>query len=152
MKIPAFLSKLPELVLWPVFWIGRALSKIWFTIFGRVSWSPPNWFSKGRSAWTGFSDSRPRTTASLLIAILLLSCGSIWTWKWYQSRPKPHRVSATIAAIPVTKLDKELQYPPLVIRFSDPAARLEDLKKPSLTGVRLSRKLPAPGPGVRTGN
>ncbi len=141
MKIPAFLSKLPELVLRPVFWIGRALSKIWFTIFGRVSWSPPNWFSKGRSAWTGFSDTRPRTTASLLIAVLLISCGSIWTWKWYQSRPKPHRVSATVAAIPVTKLDKELQYPPLVIRFSDPAARLEDLKKPSVTGVRLEPQI-----------
>jgi alpha-2-macroglobulin len=141
MKIPAFLSKLPELVLRPVFWLGRALTSIWFAIFGRVSWSPPNWFSKGRSAWTGFSDSRPRTTASLLIAVLLISCGSIWTWKWYQSRPKPHRVSATIAAIPVTKLDKELQYPSLVIRFSDPASRLEDLKKPSLTGVRLEPQI-----------
>jgi len=141
MKIPASLSKLPELILRPVVLLGRGLAKIWFVIFGRLSWSPPHWFSKSHSAWTRFSDSRPRTTASLLIAIFLISCGSIWTWKWYQSRPKPHRVSATVAAIPVTKLDKELKYPPLTIRFSDPAAKLEDLKQPSLSGVRLEPKI-----------
>src|SRR5262249_27519094 len=137
MKIPAFLSKLPNLVLRPLVLLGKGLAKIWFALFGRVSWSPPGWFSK----WSRFSGSRPRTTASILIAILLIICGSIWTWKWYQSRPKPHRVSATIAAIPTTKLDKELQYPPLVIRFSDPAARLEDLKKPSLEDVRLEPQI-----------
>ncbi|HST30423.1 MAG TPA: alpha-2-macroglobulin [Chthoniobacterales bacterium] len=141
MKMPAFLSKVSELVLSPVFWLGRALASIWFAIFGHVSWSPPSWFSKGHSAWSGFSTSRPRTTASILIAALLITCGSIWSWKWYQNRPKPHRVSATISAIPVTKLDKELQYPPLVMRFSDPAARLEDLKKPSLTGVKIEPQI-----------
>ena len=137
MKVPAALSKLSEFILRPVFWVGRALANIWFAIFGRISWNPPLWFSKGRSAWAGFSTSRPRTTASILIAALLITCGSIWTWKWYQSRPKPHRVSAIVSSIPVTKLDKELQYPPLVIRFSDPAARLEDLKKSSLTGIKI---------------
>ncbi len=137
MKIPASLSKLSELVLRPVFWIGRALTKTWFAIFGSVSWSPPDWFSRTHSSWTRFSDNRPRTTASVLIAVLLVCCGSIWTWHWYQARPKPHRVSATVAAIPVTKLERDLQYPPLVVRFSDPAARLEDLKKPSVEGVRL---------------
>src|SRR5205807_7496186 len=31
--------------------------------------------------------------------------------------------------------------PPLVVRFTDPAARLEDLKKPSLQGVRLEPQI-----------
>jgi uncharacterized protein YfaS (alpha-2-macroglobulin family) len=141
MKIPALLSKLPDLILRPLVLLGRGVAEVWFAIFGRFSWSPPGWFSQSRSTWTGFSDSRPRTTASILIVIFLVSCGSIWTWKWYQSRPKPHRVSATVEAIPVTKLDKELKYPPLVVRFSDPAARLEDLKKPSLEGVRLEPQI-----------
>src|SRR6266849_6011354 len=43
--------------------------------------------------------------------------------------------------IPVTKLEKELKYPPLIVRFSDPAARLEDLKKLSLQGVRLEPQI-----------
>jgi len=141
MKIPASLSKLLQLLLRPIFWLGRLLSKICFAIFGRISWNPPGWLSRGEAAWSRFGNSRPWTNASIVIAVLLIICGSIWTWKWYQSRPKPHRVSASVVAIPVTKLDKELQYPPVVIRFSDPAARLEDLKKPSLTGVRLEPKI-----------
>jgi len=141
MKIPAFLSKLPELVLLPVAFVGKGLAKIWLTIFGSISWSPPTWFSRSRSTWTRFSESRPVATASILIAIFLIPCGLMLGWKWCQSRPKPHRVTATVEAIPVTKLEKDLKYPPLVIRFSDPAARLEYLKKPSLEGVRLEPQI-----------
>ena len=137
MKIPASLSELREFILWPMGALGRFVTKIWLAIFGRVAWTPPHWFSAG----SDFSGNRPRTTASILIAVFLVTCGSIWTWKWSQAQPKPHRVSATVAAIPVTKLDKELQFPSLVVRFSDPAARLEDLKKPSLEGVRLEPQI-----------
>src|SRR6266404_1789784 len=137
MKIPASLSKLREFILWPLGVLGRFVTKIWLAIFGRVAWTPPRWFS----AWSDFSGNRPRTTASILIAAFLITCGSIWTWKWYQAQPKPHRVSATVPAIPVTKLDRELQFPPLIVRFSDPAARLEDLKKPSLEAVHLQPQI-----------
>ena len=47
-------------------------------------------------------------------------------------RPKPHLVTAQVAPIPVTPLEKELKFPPLTIEFSEPAARLEDLKNPAL--------------------
>ncbi|HJT45949.1 MAG TPA: MG2 domain-containing protein, partial [Chthoniobacterales bacterium] len=142
MKIPAFLSKLSELVFRPIFWFGRLLAKIWAAIFGRISWTAPTWLSRTNTAWSNFGNARPWTNASIVMAVLLIVCGSIWGWKWYQSRPKPHRVSANVSTIPVTKLDKELQYPPLIIKFSDPAARLEDLKKPSLTGVKLEPSIP----------
>src|SRR5436309_1322789 len=122
MKIPASLSNLLQFLLRPVFWLGRLISKICFAIFGRVSWSPPSWLSRGDAAWSQFGNTRPKTNAALVIAVLLIICGSLWTWNWYQSRPKPHRVSASVVAIPITKLDKELLYPPLVIQFSDPAA------------------------------
>jgi uncharacterized protein YfaS (alpha-2-macroglobulin family) len=72
-----------------------------------------------------------------VLAILLISCGGAWTWKWYSHLRKPKRVSAQIVPIEVTKLDKELKFPRLVVRFSESAARLEDLKKPSVQGVRL---------------
>ena len=137
MKTPAFLSKLPDLIIRPFVLLGKMVAKTWFAVFGRVSWSPPHWFSQSRTAWMRFSEANPRITAAGLIAIFLVSCGASWTWNWYQNRPKPHRVSVSIVAIPVTKLEKELKYPRLIVRFSDPAARLEDLKKPSLQGVRL---------------
>src|ERR1700730_9836122 len=141
MKTPAFLSKLPDLVIRPFALLGRIVARIWFVVFGRLSWSPPAWFSQSRTAWTRFSEANPRTPACALIAISLLCCGTAWTWNWYQHRPKPHRVSATVEAIPVTKLENELKYPSLIVRFSDPAARLEDLKKPPLEGVRLEPQI-----------
>lgn len=141
MKIPAALSKLGDVILRPLFWLGRLLAKIWFAVFGRLSWNPPTWLSRGNEAWSRFGNNRPWTNASVVLGLLLVIYGSLWTWNWYQSRPKPHFVSASIQSVPVTKLEKELQYPPLVIRFSDPAARLEDLKKPALTGVRLEPQI-----------
>ena len=141
MKTPAFLSKLPDLIIRPFVLLGKIVAKTWFAVFGRVSWSPPHWFSQSRTAWMRFSEANPRITAAGLIAIFLVSCGASWTWNWYQNRPKPHRVSVSIVAIPVTKLEKELKYPQLIVRFSDPAARLEDLKKPSLQGVRLEPQI-----------
>jgi len=76
-----------------------------------------------------------------VLAILLISCGGAWTWEWYSHLPKPKKVSATIVPIEVTKLEKELKFPRLVVRFSESAARLEDLKKPSVQGVRLEPQL-----------
>src|SRR2546423_12150236 len=141
MKMPASLSKLPDLIIRPFVFLGRIVAKIWFAVFGRLSWSPPAWFSQSRATWTRFSEANPRITAAGLIAIFFLSCAVAWTWNWYEHRPKPHRVSASIGGIPVTKLENELKYPPLIVRFSEPAARLEDLKKPSLQGVRLEPQI-----------
>ncbi|MFN2508967.1 MAG: alpha-2-macroglobulin [Chthoniobacterales bacterium] len=69
--------------------------------------------------------------------MVIFLAGSIWTWRWYERQPKPHKVSAFVAPIPVTPLDKELKFPPLVVEFSEPAARLEDLNKPAPAHVRL---------------
>jgi len=46
-------------------------------------------------------------------------------------------LSVKVVPIEVTKLEKELKFPRLVLYFSESAARLEDLKKTSLQGVRL---------------
>jgi uncharacterized protein YfaS (alpha-2-macroglobulin family) len=75
--------------------------------------------------------------ASAVLAILLISGGGAWTWKWYSHLPKPKKISAKIVSIEVTKLEKELKFPRLVMYFSESAARLEDLKKPAVQGVRL---------------
>ncbi|HEX8280777.1 MAG TPA: MG2 domain-containing protein, partial [Chthoniobacterales bacterium] len=65
----------------------------------------------------------------------------MWTWQWYQRQPKPRKVHATLAAIPVTPLAEKLSFPPLHITFSEPAARLEDMQQPALRRVRLEPSL-----------
>jgi uncharacterized protein YfaS (alpha-2-macroglobulin family) len=117
--------------------IAHALRRFAEVLFGNVSWRPPGWLSGALAACNRLGRAHPRGVASAVFVIFLLSCGGAWTWKWYSHLPKPKRVSAKIVPIEVAKLDKELKFPRLVIYFSESAARLEDLKKPSVQGVRL---------------
>ena len=89
-----------------------------------------------------FRRRRPFLTAGAVLLIFLLASGSLWTWRWYQRQPKPHMVSAQVAPLPVTPLEKELKFPPLSIEFTESAARLEDLKNPALQHVRLDPAMP----------
>jgi hypothetical protein len=106
-------------------------------VFGNVSWRPPHWWSRGRDAWDRLERAYPRAIAPVIIALFALFCAAAWTSHWYEHRPQPRRVSVKIAPIEVTKLEKELKFPPLVLNFSESAARVEDLHKPSLQGVAL---------------
>jgi len=119
----------------------QGISRILGSIFGNFSWRPPHWLSRIGAGCARFARVHPRLIAPALIAFLLFACGTAWTWHWYQHRPKPYRVRATIAQLPVTKLQKELKFPPLIVYFSDHAARLEDLQKRSLSGVHLNPQI-----------
>ena len=141
MNTSALTTRLLHLAARPFVLLLGFLKKVALAVFGRVQWSPPRWASQSRAAISGFNRAHPLITASGIIAILLLSCGAAWTWHWYQHRPKPRYVSVKIEPIPVTKLEKDLTFPTLDLRFSDSAARLEDLKKTSLPGVRLDPPL-----------
>ena len=121
--------------------IARALRRFVELIFGNISWRPPGWLSRSLDGCSRFGRAHPRLIASGMIAILLISFGGAWTWKWYSHLPKPRKVSAKIVPVEVTKLEKDLKFPRLVVYFSESAARLEDLKKSSLTAVRLEPHL-----------
>ena len=127
--------------LWPFIrpfaWFARLLRKIARTTLGQLSWTPPLWLQRGFTRIHLYRRRRPFVFAGGVLLVLLLASGSLWTWKWYQRQPKPHTVSAQIAPIPVTPLDKELKIPPLSVEFSESAARLEDLKNPTVQHVRL---------------
>ena len=137
MNTPELLSKLNK----STSRIARALRRFVELIFGNISWRPPGWLSRSVDGCSRFGRAHPRLIASGVIAILLISCGGAWTWKWYSHLPKPRKVSAKIVPVEVTKLEKELKFPRLVVYFSESAARLEDLKKPSVQGVRLEPHL-----------
>src|SRR4029077_4586248 len=117
--------------------LGAALRQLPRQLFGNLSYRPPNWLGSAASKWQRIERGHPRLVTSTIIGIFLIACAGAWTWNWYQHLPKPKRVSVKVQPIEVTKLEKELKYPRLVIYFSEPAARLEDLKKASLQGVRL---------------
>src|SRR6476661_8805998 len=134
----------------PFLFLLTFLKRVALAVFGRLQWSPPGWLSRTGAAFSGFNRAHPLTTAIGIIAILLLACGSVWTWHWYQHRPKPRYVKVMVEAVPVTKLEKDLKFPTLDIRFSDSAAPLQDKDKPNLQGVRLDP--PSPGKWMWAGD
>ncbi|MEY2543768.1 MAG: alpha-2-macroglobulin, partial [Verrucomicrobiota bacterium] len=137
MKTPAPLSNATK-------WLAHAATfarRIPGQIFGDISWRPPRWLSRTGENWTRLERAHPRVIAVAMITIFLISCAGAWTWNWYSHLPKPRRVSVKIVPVDVTRLEKELKFPRLVVYFSESAARLEDLKKPSVQGVQLQPQL-----------
>src|SRR4030095_1979310 len=148
MNTPELLSRLTK----SVSRIARALRGFTELIFGNISWRPPSWLSRTLNGCNRFGRAHPRLVASAVLAILLISCGGAWTWKWYSHLPKPRKVSAKIVPVEITKLEKDLKFPRLVVYFSESAARLEDLKKPSVKGVRLAPQLKRASPRGQGGS
>src|SRR6266704_1553576 len=141
MNTSTLITQALQLAARPFLLLFRFLKRVALAVFGRFQWSPPRWLSQIRAAFSNFNRTHPLITASGIIAIFLLSCGTAWTLHWYQHRPKPRYVKVIIEAVPVTKLEKDLKFPTLDIRFSDSAARLEDKDNTDLQGVRLDPPL-----------
>ena len=137
MKTPAPLS---NAIKWVASAAGRA-RRFPEQIFGDISWRPPRWLSRCGENWSRLEYAYPRLIAPAIITIFLISCAGAWSWNWYSHLPKPRRVSVKIAPVEVTKLEKDLKFPRLVVYFSESAARLEDLRKPSVQGVQLQPQL-----------
>src|SRR6476660_5297851 len=125
------------LVIRPFAWLARWLRKIFRTAFGQLSYRPPYWLQRGFTKVVIYRRGHPVLAAVIVLLAFLIASGSVWTWRWYQRLPKPHKIYATVAPIPVTPLEKELKFPSLAIEFSESAARLEDLKNPTVQHVRL---------------
>src|SRR5438874_1180637 len=137
MKTPALLSKAIKSIVS----IAERARHIPDQIFGNISWRPPRWMSRAGEDWNRLERTYPRLIAPAIIAIFSLACAGAWTWNWYSHLPKPRRVTVKIVPVEVTRLEKELKFPRLVVYFSESAARLEDLKKASLQDVRLEHQV-----------
>jgi alpha-2-macroglobulin len=133
MKTPELLSKTMKRLSSVAAFVRRVPGQI----FGNVSWQRPRWLSRIGDSWDRLERTHRRVIALAIVGVFLICCAGAWTWNWYSRLPKPRRVTARVEAIPITKLEKDLKFPQLNIHFSEPAARLEDLKKQSLQGVRI---------------
>src|ERR1044071_7871008 len=107
MNASALVTRLNQLIVRPFVLVWAFRKKVALPVFGRLQWSPPLWLTRSRD----FKRAHPRIEASGIVTILLLLCGAAWTLHWYQHRPVPQKVTATIVSPPVTKLEKELKYP-----------------------------------------
>jgi uncharacterized protein YfaS (alpha-2-macroglobulin family) len=110
-------------------------------LFGSFSWKPPRWLSRTSRISSEFARLHPRITLLAILTLFFAASGASATLHWYKQRPKPYRVTVEVAPIPVTPLEKDLSFPALVLTFSESTAALEDLKKPSMAGVRLDPSL-----------
>ncbi|HYR21822.1 MAG TPA: alpha-2-macroglobulin [Chthoniobacterales bacterium] len=137
MKTPAPLSKAFASIALAAAFLGRIPGQI----FGNISWRPPRWLTRIGESWSRLERAYPRLIAPGVLTIFAVLCASAWTWHWYSHLPKPHRVTAKITPIEVTKLEKDLKFPRLAVYFSESAARLDDLKKPAVGGVELQPHL-----------
>ena len=121
--------------------LGAASRRLLRSLLGNLSYRPPAWLGAIAAGWQRVENAHPRLIAPTIVGIFLVSCAGAWTWNWYQHLPKPRKVSAKVQPIQVTKLEKELKFPALVIYFSEPAARLEDLNKATIQGPRLDPQI-----------
>src|SRR5678815_4524114 len=118
--------------------VVHTITRALHALIGDISWRPPGWLQRCYSTCRRHQ----RLSVASLLAVVLVASAGVWTWRWYERKPRPHRVITTVAPVPVTPLEKTLRFPPLRISFNESAARLEDLQQPSLRRVQLSPALP----------
>jgi uncharacterized protein YfaS (alpha-2-macroglobulin family) len=138
MNTPALLSQVARLITRFVAFCRRIPRQI----LGEIAWQRPHWLRRISERWAILENDYSRVIVSAILAVFAVSCAGAWTWNWYSHLPKPQRVTVRVGEIPVTKLEKDLKFPQLNLFFSAPAARLEDLKKTSLQGVRIEPQIP----------
>jgi alpha-2-macroglobulin len=120
----------------------RNLSRV---AFGELHWSPPAWVrSAGDAArrLRALVRARPRRSAGILAAALLVTLASVLGWHWYQSLPKPLEFSVTVAAPERTciECDPPGKPNPVVLNFTGSVAPLEVSGKvidPAKAGVSI---------------
>jgi len=99
--------------------------KLLHVLVGEIHWRPPGW-----CRWIA--------SHRLLLLLVLLLLGAGWRLNdWWQHRPRPKQIIATVQPIEVTPLRDKLEPQPLRIEFSESAAPLAAMDKPVKTGIQL---------------
>ena len=128
---------------------ARSVGWLLAPIFGKLSWNAPPW-----AAWSGVkmgnasraAVANPRRALLLLIALLAFVAGGMWSYQWWQARPKPLEVALTVqnpARTPIENEDEADRAPrPLIINFAQSVAPLSMAGKDVAAGIQVSPPLP----------
>jgi uncharacterized protein YfaS (alpha-2-macroglobulin family) len=113
---------------------ARLLSALLTPLIGRVSWTAPGW-----ARWLGgrVAAANPRHAALALLVAAGMAAGGHYAWKWWQARPKPIEVTATVQNPERTPIEAEEDNGPRALRivFSQSVAPL------SMAGKEVSQGL-----------
>ena len=131
---------------------GRGFARIvgWLLapILGKLSWNAPPW-----AEWSGakFSSAsraavaKPLWALVLLVALIAVGGGGMWSYQWWQARPKPLEVALTVqnpARTPIENQDEGDRGPrPLIVSFAQSVAPLSMAGKDVATGIQISPPL-----------
>lgn len=115
------------------------------TVFGTLSYQPPNWLRNGWLAIWGQLQRKPWTAAGALAVLVLAGFGirsSLGWWEAHKPRPKPvveiRELAAKLKAPGVTPIVNGKPVPePIILEFSSSAAPAEAVGKPVTTGIDL---------------
>jgi alpha-2-macroglobulin len=132
--------------------VQRFIHPLTVALVGEVNWSPPRWlrFLAGlarsgnkrlRQAVAEARDKNPRRFWVLVATAVFCLAGSVAGWNWYSHRPKPHKLSVSGTWPRPTRLEKDAQPDPLVIRFSGSAASLAQVGKEVKSGITATPPL-----------
>ena len=114
--------------------------------FGRVEWQPPSWILAGvvgARALSATARAKPRQSALVAGAVVVLLGSGYLAWRWYESLPKPVTVDFALEAPRRTcyECDPPGNPNPLIVRFAASVAPLIAVGKPvdaDRIGLRLS--------------
>ena len=128
------------------------MNKNWKRFFGDFSYQPPAWLKsflmilgassvgRGVSRFFSLRKTNPKKfyqrSGGSVVLLAVLVTGSYFGYQWYKSRPQPRLVTFQINAPGVTNVET-LVVDPLVIKFTQSVARLDDLNKVLLNQIKL---------------
>ena len=138
-RIQAFVLRL--VTLWR--FLQRHAARLLIAVFGTWAWQAPPWLPWiGRHSTRGWRyATATRARAAMVAAAVLAAAGAV---AWYVTRPTPHYVLYSVTPPALTEYDDNgiSSIKPLVVTFTESAARLEQMQKAVTRGITMSPSLP----------
>jgi len=127
----------------------RAIAAFLRATFGTLSWAPPNWLAasarRTRRLAEGvrtFASAHRRAVVMGAAGCALAVIAAAGVVRWLESRPRPLRLSVTVVAPGLTRIEAAPRPEPLRVVFGASAARLDRIGKPVSHGVTLEPQVP----------
>ncbi len=125
--------------------VARAFGWLLAKLFGTFSWRSPAWATwLGSRAGTGlaYAGARPKQTALVGAATVLIAAAGAGAWWWNEQQPKPVETKYRVTAPGRMAIEERDATPePLYVAFDISSAPLANAGKTITTGIELAPKL-----------